>query len=63
MWWRGGEDDGNVLKFDQEDDVDGLVLVIIIILIDQRKRRVRRQLALVEVVCERPEICADLLNP
>jgi len=54
--------------------VDGLVLVIVVIVIERRKGRVRRRLALVEVVCERPGIRheslqmsalagADLLDP
>ncbi len=55
-------DDGDVFEFDvgvvdQRGDGDGLVLLkIVVLLIKGRKGRVRRWLALVEVVCERPEI-------
>ena len=76
---RGGEDNGDVLKFnvgvgDRWDDVDGHILVIVVIVIDWRTGGMRRRLALVEVVCKRPEIPheslqksvlagADLLDP
>ena len=75
----GDKDNGDVREFDvgvvdPQDDVDGLILVVVIIIIDRRKRGARRRLALVKIVCERPEIHheslqmsvmagADLLDP
>ncbi len=73
-------DDGDVFEFnvgviDRRGDGDGLVLLkIVVIVIERRKGRVRRRLALVEVVCGQPEIRheslqmsvlagADLLDP
>ena len=59
--------DGDVLEFgvgviNRQDNVDGLVLVIVLIVINQCKGRVHRRLALVEVVCERPEFRHDILQ-
>jgi hypothetical protein len=42
--------------------VDGLILFIVVVVIERRNGRVRRRLALVEVVCERPEIRHESLQ-